>query len=105
MPNRADQLIELLGLQPHPEGGHYSEVFRSALAVEPPDGRGRRPAVTTIYFLLRAGEHSALHRVLSDEIWHFYEGEPNFRELEPAEPVAASGGRLERSCVRKVGCR
>jgi predicted cupin superfamily sugar epimerase len=74
--NRADQLIELLRLQPHPEGGHYSEVFRSALAVEPPDGRGKRPSITTIYFLLRAGEHSALHRVLSDEIWHFYEGDP-----------------------------
>jgi predicted cupin superfamily sugar epimerase len=44
--------------------------------VRPQDGRGERCALTTIYFLLRAGEQSRLHRVTSDEVWHFYEGDP-----------------------------
>ncbi len=60
---RAQQLIRDLGLQPHPEGGHFAEVHRSA-------------AVTTIYFLLMAGELSRCHRVRSEEIWHYYEGAP-----------------------------
>lgn len=76
MPDRAAHLISTLGLQPHPEGGHYREVFRSAAPVQPADARGERCALTTIYFLLRAGEQSRLHRVTSDEVWHFYEGDP-----------------------------
>jgi len=73
---RAADLIARLGMIPHPEGGHFCEVFRSSSTVAPGDARPPRPAVTTIYFLLQSGEHSALHRVLSDEIWHFYEGDP-----------------------------
>ena len=76
MPDRAGELIRALELRPHPEGGHFREVYRSAATVEPEDGRGGRAALTTIYFLLRAGEHSRLHRVESDEAWHFYEGAP-----------------------------
>jgi predicted cupin superfamily sugar epimerase len=63
MHERAEQLIRDLGLRPHPEGGRYLETYRS-------------PAVTTIYFLLVAGEISRWHRVRSEEIWHFYEGAP-----------------------------
>ena len=76
MHDRAAHLVSSLGLKPHPEGGHYREVFRSPDSVQPGDGRGERAALTTIYFLLRAGEQSRLHRVSSDEVWHFYEGEP-----------------------------
>ena len=76
MPDRARRLIAELGLAPHPEGGHFREVFRSPETVAPADGRGVRSALTTIYFLLRAGERSRLHRVASDECWHFYEGDP-----------------------------
>ncbi|SRR5690606_11373887 len=76
MDERAAQLIAVLGLHPHPEGGHFREVFRAGAEVEPRDGRGTRSALTTIYFLLRAGEVSRLHRVASDEAWHFYEGDP-----------------------------
>jgi predicted cupin superfamily sugar epimerase len=75
---RAAQLIRDLELQPHPEGGHYVEVHRS-------------PAVTSIYFLLTAGERSRWHRVRSEEIWHFYEGAP--LELLQLTPT---GGDLER---------
>jgi predicted cupin superfamily sugar epimerase len=44
--------------------------------VTPDDGRGSRAALTTIYFLLARGQRSRLHRVKSDEAWHFYEGNP-----------------------------
>jgi predicted cupin superfamily sugar epimerase len=71
---RAGELIRSLGLAPHPEGGHYREVFRSDLEVAPADARGPRSALTTIDFLLAAGEFSAWHRVRSDEAWHLLEG-------------------------------
>ncbi len=73
---RAAELIGLLQLQPHPEGGFYREIFRSASDVAPADGRGARSALTTIYFLLVGGTWSRWHRVTSDEVWHFYEGDP-----------------------------
>ncbi len=63
-------LIEHLGMQPHPEGGHYVETFRDA----PADG-GRGTA-TCIHFLLQAGEVSAWHRIDATEIWHFAGGDP-----------------------------
>lgn len=71
---RAATLIELLGLVPHPEGGHYREIFRSPHEVQPQDGRARRNALTSIDFVLQAGEFSAWHRVISDEAWHLLEG-------------------------------
>jgi uncharacterized protein len=72
--SRADELVVALGLQPHPEGGHYAEVFRSP-QVQRTD-RGTRVALTSIYFLLRAGEVSRWHRVASDEVWCHLEGAP-----------------------------
>jgi predicted cupin superfamily sugar epimerase len=71
---RTRQLIEQLQLQPHPEGGWYREVFRSASQVMPQDGRPARSALTSIYFLLEAAQHSRWHRVLSDEVWVHLEG-------------------------------
>jgi len=73
---RAAQLIEALALRPHPEGGHFNEVHRSMSPVQPFDGRPERPALTVIYFLLVAGETSRWHRVSSDEVWHYHEGDP-----------------------------
>jgi len=73
---RARELIETLKLQPHPEGGWYGEVFRSASSVTPADGRAPRSALTSIYYLLEAGQHSRWHRVLSDEVWVHLEGVP-----------------------------
>lgn len=72
---RARQLIEQLQLQPHPEGGWYREVFRSMVEVVPQDGRPVRSALTSIYFLLEATQHSRWHRVLADEVWVHLEGE------------------------------
>ncbi|HEX3776784.1 MAG TPA: cupin domain-containing protein [Polyangiaceae bacterium] len=69
----ADEVIAELALVPHPEGGFFSETFRAAASVEAHFG-ARRAASTAIYFLLRAGDFSAFHRVRSDEIWHHYLG-------------------------------
>ena len=71
----AKEIVERLGLKPHPEGGYYAETFRSPLRVKLSDGR-ERSAGTAIYFLLGKGEFSALHRVASDETWHHYAGAP-----------------------------
>lgn len=73
---RTRQLIEQLQLQPHPEGGWYREMFRSSSQVTPQDGRPARSALTSIYFLLEAAQHSRWHRVLSDEVWVHLEGAP-----------------------------
>ena len=73
---RAAELIATLRLRPHPEGGYYREVHRSASLVMPADGRGGRAALTTIYFLLPGDTASRWHRVVSDEVWHLYEGGP-----------------------------
>jgi predicted cupin superfamily sugar epimerase len=82
----AEEVVALLGLAPHPEGGFFRETFRSPA---PPSGRG---ASTAIYYLLREGEVSAWHRVDADEVWHHYAGAP----LELT--LAADGGR--RDAVR-----
>lgn len=88
--SRAEELIAALGLQPHPEGGWYAEVFRSASTVQPADARGTRSALTTIYFLLTAGQTSRLHRVASDEVWHFYEGDPLELTVAPGNLASLS---------------
>ena len=67
---RAEDIIAALGLQPHPEGGHYREIYRA------PAAEGTRSAVTSIYFLLRAGERSHWHRVDQAELWYWHAGAP-----------------------------
>jgi uncharacterized protein len=65
----AEEVVRLLGLVPHPEGGFYKETFRPS---GPDGGRG---ASTAIYYLLRENEVSAWHRVRdADEVWHHYAG-------------------------------
>lgn len=75
----ADDYIRALRLQPHPEGGHYRRTYESAdwLPVGATDRHaGPRPVATAIHFLLGAGEVSRLHRLRSDELWHFHVGDP-----------------------------
>jgi predicted cupin superfamily sugar epimerase len=77
----AEKIIQLLGLKPHPEeGGFYSEVYRSdesvsgnALHERYASGRANG---TSIYYLLTRDTFSAMHRLKSDEIFHFYMGDP-----------------------------
>ncbi len=71
-----DELIRRFDLQAHPEGGFFRETYRSDARVLR-DGPGdTRSASTAIYYLLADGAHSAWHRIRSDEVWHFYAGEP-----------------------------
>lgn len=73
---RVAWLVQALGLEPHPEGGHYRRIHASSAQVLPADGRGVRPALTCIHYMLAAGECSRWHRVGSDEAWHYIEGAP-----------------------------
>ena len=77
----ADALIQQLGLQPHPEGGHFRETFR--------DNNSGRAHSTAIYFLLKRGEASRWHRVDAAEVWHFYRGAP--LELKIGKTVVRLG--------------
>ena len=65
-----DEIIRELGMQPHPEGGHYVQIHEDARIV---DGR---PVCTSIYFLLRGGEVSHWHRVDATEVWAYHAGAP-----------------------------
>jgi predicted cupin superfamily sugar epimerase len=67
----AHDVIRLLDLKPHPEGGHYRETFRDTRKVE-----GGRAASTAIHFLLARGERSHWHRVDAAEVWHWHAGAP-----------------------------
>ena len=67
---RPEEIIETLGMQPHPEGGYYVQTFRDDLG-------GARGHSTAIYYLLRKGERSHWHRVRdAAEVWHYYAGAP-----------------------------
>jgi predicted cupin superfamily sugar epimerase len=68
--------VKALGMHPHPEGGYYLENYRSGMTIHPDGFKGSRAACTSIYFLLEKGQFSALHKIKSDEIWHFYDGGP-----------------------------
>jgi len=95
---RAAQIVQGLGLLPHPEGGWYRERFRSSRQVQPADARPPRPALTTIDFLLGRGQGAAWHRVRSDEVWHLLEGGPLRLWL-----LAPEAGRVERVDLQAGG--
>ena len=71
-------LVRLLELKPHPEGGFYKETYRSELIISeknlPERFEGDRSCLTSIYYLLLSDSFSAFHRIKQDEIWHFYLG-------------------------------
>jgi predicted cupin superfamily sugar epimerase len=70
------EVIALLALTPHPEGGHFRETFRDRHLVG-----GTRAASTAIYYLLARGERSRWHRVDAAEGWHWYAGAPLALEI------------------------
>ncbi len=74
----AEYYIKILGLEKHPEGGWFKEVYRSDETIKkehmPERFSGERHHSTSIFFLLTSDTFSALHRIKSDEIWHFYAG-------------------------------
>lgn len=72
------QLVTHFQMESHPEGGYYKEVYRSkgVLALQSETGLISRHYCTSIYFLLPGNTFSAFHRIKSDELWHFYAGDP-----------------------------
>ncbi len=80
----ATALRDRLGLEPHPEGGHYREVYRSAATVPHPVSGEPRAAISSIYFYLGTHDFSAWHSVRSDEIWVWLAGGPvELHQIEP----------------------
>ena len=94
MIDRARELIETLGLEPHPEGGWYRQVFKSAEKVTRHADGAERSALTTIHFLLVEGTSSRPHVVQSDEVWHFYEGDPLELTVGDERVVLDAGHRV-----------
>jgi predicted cupin superfamily sugar epimerase len=80
----AAEIMRLLDLKPHPEGGHFRETFRDARMVE-----GARAASTAAYYLLARGERSHWHKVDAVELWHYHAGAPLKLEiaLDASGPV------------------
>lgn len=98
----AQHWVERLGLKPHPEGGWFSECYRSQTRVT--HGGQERQAATSIYFLLGFGAVSRLHRLKFDELWYYHAGDALRIELLHADglretvwlgPRAEAGERLQ----------
>lgn len=83
----ADRIIEVLDLEPHPEGGHYRQTWRA------PEVDGRRGHGSAIWYLLRAGEQAHWHRVDAVEVWHWYAGAP--LELR----ISSDGVNIDRTIL------
>jgi predicted cupin superfamily sugar epimerase len=91
-------IIRLLELKPHPEGGHFRETFRDLQTVA-----GRRAASTAIYYLLARGERSHWHRIDAVEVWHYYAGASLV--LQTAASDKGPVERLALGCNLTVGER
>lgn len=116
----AQEIIQKLDLKPHPEGGHYREIFRSENTVIPvlekiqgslQSAAGeKRSSMTSIFFLLEAGDFSAFHQVKSDEVWQLILGGPmelysfsNDGVLEKVLLAVDQGGGFNPQHVIKAG--
>ncbi len=93
----AREVIRLLDLEPHPEGGWYKQTFRDALTA------AGRPASTAIYYLLQAEELSAWHRIDAVEIWHYHAGAPLSITLSAPDGQGATAHTLGPDL--RAGCR
>ncbi len=98
MPLTAADIIRLLELEPHPEGGHFRETFRDARMVD-----GVRAVSTAIYFLLARGERSHWHRLDAAEVWHWHAGAPLV--LATASAEAGPVTRVTLGCDFAAGER
>lgn len=84
----ASDYIAVFGMESHPEGGYYVQTYQATESIPqtalPSRFGGDRPYSTAIYFLLENHNRSALHRIQSDEVWHFYAGGPlNVYVIDP----------------------
>lgn len=94
MKKSAQYWIEKLQLQKHPEGGWFNEVYRSDEMIPsnalPAGFTGSRNISTSIYYLLEVDDFSAFHRIMSDELWHFYTGN------SAVEIISIEEGKIKR---------
>jgi predicted cupin superfamily sugar epimerase len=90
------ELIDKYKLVTHPEGGYYAVVYESKQSVKSPVVKKDRKAVTHIYFLLLEGQVSLFHKVVHDEIWNFYEG-------DPVKLIKFNGSKIEEDIIGS-GC-
>lgn len=76
--DEANLIIHALQLLPHPEGGYYRRTYAAPVELHAasPDGQEPRHASSAIYYMLTEGDISVLHKIDSDEMWHFYSGGP-----------------------------
>jgi len=101
MNEKAKYYIDKLKLKKHPEGGYYNEIYSAGEIIEadvlPVRYEGARVFSTSIFFLLEGEQISSLHKLKSDEIWHFYDGSTiNIY-------IISSNGKLEkRTLGRKL---
>ena len=97
-----DEIIRLLDLAPHPEGGYFRETFRDV-----PGEDSSRAASTAIYFLLPQGQVSRWHRVDACEVWHWYGGSPLQLSIKTDDQDAVSNVLAGRrpSCRRATTVR
>jgi predicted cupin superfamily sugar epimerase len=74
--HRIEQIKDVLNMQPHPEGGFYCEQYRANYQIPSPVHGKPRSTLTHVYFLLTESDVSRWHKVVHDEIWNIYEGDP-----------------------------
>jgi predicted cupin superfamily sugar epimerase len=107
----ASDYIQHLGLEKHPEGGYYREVYRHSALSSFEGFDGPRNLSTSIYFLMTHEASSAMHRIKSDEIWYYHDGDPLeiiIQNEEGVEYIVRLGKSLDTGCVMQyvvpAGC-
>lgn len=101
---RAQKVVDELDLEPHPEGGAFREIYRSELTCKNTDGEERN-VCTAIYFLVEAGNVTKWHKVLNDEVWHYYKGETLVLELISPDGELSRyriGNRIEKDEIPQL---
>ncbi len=105
MIGQVQKLVRVLNLREHPEGGFFSESYRSPESIIkealPERFDAQRSVSTAIYFLLHGHQFSAFHRLRQDEVWHFYEGDPLL--LHRLNPHTSDYDILELGPVNDAG--
>ena len=102
----AEEIIRLLNLKPHPEGGFFRETYKSQATL--PGIQPSRNISTAIYYMLVQGTVSKMHRLVSDEVFHFYMGDPvTWVMLEAQGTVERTvlGSALERGEVPQMSVK
>lgn len=94
----AQDYIDRLSLQPHPEGGFYAETYRAGFSVTPHGDAVPTAAVTSIHYLLQGEDFSGFHRIAYPELWYFHDGEPL-----TVHEIDATGNHRARTLGRGEG--